>query len=56
MEGRISEWELVEIVLRQPAASQLSIKEKGKGFRYQVQLKLSTKHRKDSFHKEGRED
>jgi hypothetical protein len=56
MEGRISEWELVEIVLRQLASSQLSLKEKGKGYRYQVQLKLGTRHRKYSLQKEGRED
>jgi hypothetical protein len=55
MEGRFGEWKPVEIVLRQPVALQLSVKEKGKGSRYQVQLKLGTRHKKDSLHKEGRE-
>jgi hypothetical protein len=30
-------------------------KNNGKGSRYQVQLKLGTRHRKDSLHKEGEE-
>jgi hypothetical protein len=55
MEGRISEWQSVEIVLSQPATSQLSVKEKRKGSRYQVQLKLGTRHIKDSLHKEGKD-
>jgi hypothetical protein len=54
MEGGISEWDPVEIVLRKTTSSQLSVKGKGKGLRYKVQLKLGTRHRKDSLHKEGR--
>jgi hypothetical protein len=54
MEGGTSEWEPVEIVLRQLATSQLSVKEKGKGCKYEVQLKLGTRHRKDNLQKEGR--
>jgi hypothetical protein len=55
MERRFGKWEQVEIVLRQSAALQLSIKEKEDGSRYQVQLKLGTRHRKDSLHKIGME-
>jgi hypothetical protein len=34
---------------------QLSVKEKEEGSRYQVQLKLGTRHKKDSLHKIGRD-
>jgi hypothetical protein len=55
MEEWISEWVLAEIVLRQPTASQLSAKEKEEGSKYQVQLKLGTRHRTNSLQKIGRD-
>jgi hypothetical protein len=55
MEGRFGEWELVEIVLQQLATSQLSVREEGEGSRYQVQLKLGTRHKKDSLHTMGKD-
>jgi hypothetical protein len=55
MERRLGKWELIEVVLRQPVALQLSVKVKEEGSRDQVQLKLGTRHRKESFHNIGRD-
>jgi hypothetical protein len=53
MEGRFGELESVETIIQQPAASQPSVREQEEGSRYQVKLKLGTKHRKDSLHTVG---
>jgi hypothetical protein len=50
MEGRFGKQEPVETILGQPTSSHLLLKSEGKGSRYQVQLKLGTRHIKDSLH------
>jgi hypothetical protein len=55
MEERFGEWEPIEIVLRQPPASQLSVKSDREGSRYQVQLKLGTRHKKYNLHTGGKD-